>query len=135
MNYLSEALMKTLGDKSYSLKMNGVRNFPNNEFKVSFDLISLIGVFLYEFIFQLTGPVIVSGIVYEKEHSLREVMKMMGLKQHIYWLVTYFFCYMLYFITLAFFLILAAILKFRFFFTNDFGLVLFFFLLWGHVSI
>jgi hypothetical protein len=77
-------------------------------------------------------PVIASSIVYEKETSLREVMKMMGLKHHIYWTVTYVFNYLLYVITTTLIVALAIAFDFRLFKVNNIGVVAVFFLLWGH---
>ena len=55
---------------------------------------------------------------------------MMGLKQHIYWIVTYFFSFMLYFVATVFLLLIASGLGFRYFTTNDKLLVYVFFFLW-----
>ena len=84
-NYISEAILKTLAGPQFSLILNGFNSYPSYTYGESIDIITLVGPFIYVFIFQLIMPVTVGGIVYEKEKSLREVMKMMGLKQHVYW--------------------------------------------------
>lgn len=97
-------------------KLTGVRIHPIPRTKLDFDLISIIGpnifVFLYQvgrdFFFlcqscvvgcvltvfvvvvleQLLFPVVLAGLVYEKEFKLREIQKMMGLRMDVYWIVT-----------------------------------------------
>eukprot|EP00741_Cyanophora_paradoxa_P000094 tig00000057_g90.t1 len=54
----------------------GTKDYPSNPTPNEFDLVSLIGPFIYIYIFQLMFPVALGGIVYEKEQRLREVMKM-----------------------------------------------------------
>eukprot|EP01121_Diplochlamys_sp_Union-15-3_P000931 TRINITY_DN10786_c0_g1_i6.p1 TRINITY_DN10786_c0_g1~~TRINITY_DN10786_c0_g1_i6.p1 ORF type:complete len:784 (+),score=104.40 TRINITY_DN10786_c0_g1_i6:45-2354(+) len=136
-NFIGNALWRTLrGNSSYDLlEFSGTRNFPTERQKNDFDLVSLISSDFYVYIFQLLFPVILAGIVKEKEEGLREIMKMMGLKVHIYWLVTYFFNYILYLVTVFLIIILGAAFRFRFFTINNFGVYFIFFLLWGHTLV
>jgi hypothetical protein len=60
----------------------GIKNFPQPATTVGFDLVASVGPFLYIFLFQLTFPVILGGIVYEKEKKLREIMKMVSFPRH-----------------------------------------------------
>jgi hypothetical protein len=77
-------------------------------------------------------PVIIGAIVYDKEHSLREVMKMMGLKRRVYWGVTYLFNYLVYAVITTVTIIVAISLDFAVFKQNSFMLLLIFFSVWGH---
>lgn len=92
-----------------------------------------------------------SGLVFEKENKLREIMKMvrnssynqliqwywhvakqMGLKTPVYWLVQYIFYYMIYLVTTFLIIGIAAAMGFRFFSVNNFFPIFFLFFLWGH---
>jgi hypothetical protein len=64
--------------------LSGVKDYPTPEKDITFDIISLVGPQFYLYIFQLLLPVFLGNIVQEKETKLREIMKMMGLKSHIY---------------------------------------------------
>jgi ABC-type multidrug transport system ATPase subunit len=133
-NYLSSAMLReSSGNNKLQLKFTGVKTFPSYTWSAaSLDIIAAAGPFLYVFIFQLLMPVVLGSIVYEKEHNLREVMKMMGLKQRVYWIVTYFYNYVLYCVVVFLVIVIAAILGFKIFTVNSGGIIVIFFLLWGH---
>jgi len=115
--------------------LSGIRDFPAKESKPSVDIISLIGPTLYIYIFQLPFPVILGGLVLEKEKRLREIMKMMGLKSVVYWIVSYIFYFLIYILSMLLMCILAIILDFRFFRANDFGTYFIMLILFGNVSV
>jgi hypothetical protein len=54
-----------------------------------FSIIDLVGGFFFPFVLFMLMPIIMSMVMYEKEYRLREVMKMMGLRMNVYWVVTY----------------------------------------------
>ena len=62
-------------------------------------------------------------------------MKMMGLKSHIYYFVTYFFNYIIYMISTTVSLAVASVLKFRIFTDNSPLAIFVLFFLWGHVLV
>lgn len=93
------AFVNSLSPNGTLMISGGTKNFPYPGFTLDFDLISFIGPFFYIFIFQLTFPVILGGMVYEKEQKLKEIMIMMGLNMNTYWVVTYIFSYLLYLAT------------------------------------
>merc|ERR1711916_133661 len=94
-------------------------DFPRIEEGESVDIVTIFARFLYIYVFQLTMPVMLSAMVFEKEAKLLEIMRMMGLRISAYWLVSYVFNFLLYFISMIFFWILAAIAGFRFWTEND----------------
>lgn len=113
----------------------GTADFPVRERPVSFDLVSLIGPGLFHLLLHMIMPVIITAVVYEKEHKLLEITKMMGMRTPVYWAVTYIFSYLLYFVTAVFMLILGNAFGFRFFTDNSgFGMFMLFFL-WGHTLV
>jgi len=87
------------------------------------------------FLFQLMFPVILGGLVYEKQFKLREIMKMMGLKTYVYWTVTYLFSLFLYLCATLLFQFMAIGLDFAFFTRNDFGIVFVLTFLYGNCMI
>lgn len=115
-NYIADAMARQLDVKQTAVKskLTGVRIHPIPRTKLDFDLISIIGpnifVFLYQVsrdflcpscvasciltifvvvvVEQLLFPVVLAGLVYEKEFKLREIQKMMGLRMDVYWIVT-----------------------------------------------
>ena len=67
-----------------TMTLVGTKDYPTPELPNTFDIVSLIGPGLYMYIFQLLLPVFLGNLVHEKETKLREIMRMMGLKTHIY---------------------------------------------------
>lgn len=79
--------------------------------------------------------IIVGAIVYEKANRLRMVMKMMGLKSTVYWLVNYTFYYSQYsamIVIMWIFGIFANVQSFR---LHDPSVLFLIFFMWGHVLI
>lgn len=73
----------------------------------------LMGIFFYPFIMMLMLPVFMYTIVLEKQGRLRDMMSLMGLKMHNYWIVTFIFFYIMYCIQSLVFVIMCVILQFR----------------------
>ena len=89
---------------------------------------TLLPLFLMLQMLALTGTV-----VFEKEAKLRMIMKMMGLRMDVYWLVTYIFNYTQYWCTVMCIWIIGAIGGMKYVTTHDAGVLFLFFFLWGHV--
>lgn len=138
LNLVSNALFRVIkGDLSPTvfLRNTGVQDYPTGEKEVGFDIISVAGPFIYLYVFQLLLPVFMSNLVLEKELKLREIMKMMGLKTHIYWIVNYLFNFALYLIATFLIIIIAFALGFRVFTDNVFISYFALFFCWGHVMV
>eukprot|EP00003_Mantamonas_plastica_P028868 TRINITY_DN672_c0_g1_i2.p1 TRINITY_DN672_c0_g1~~TRINITY_DN672_c0_g1_i2.p1 ORF type:complete len:927 (-),score=322.82 TRINITY_DN672_c0_g1_i2:32-2431(-) len=132
-NLIVSAFSKSIG--GIQIQYLGSKNVPTDEQQIDFDLISLVGPLLYVYVFQLVYPVLASAIVYEKEHGLREIMKMMGLNMNVYWIVTYIYSYTLYLVALIIMWVVASLLGFRYYTQNDAGVIFMFIFLWGHVLV
>eukprot|EP01112_Ceratiomyxa_fruticulosa_P013038 TRINITY_DN3645_c1_g1_i2.p1 TRINITY_DN3645_c1_g1~~TRINITY_DN3645_c1_g1_i2.p1 ORF type:complete len:881 (-),score=186.76 TRINITY_DN3645_c1_g1_i2:11-2653(-) len=132
-NLITRSFVRMLTGKD--MYFAGVRDFPRTDTKVSFDLVSIIGPYLYLYIFQMIFPVMLETIVYEKEGKLREIMKMMGLNMGVYWLVTYIFNYLMFFIMIILTWILASLLRFRYWTLNAHGAIFGLIFIWGHVLV
>ena len=132
---LGNAFLKLVNPNATEFVLLGKKGFPSKEAEITFDLISLIGPYLYIYVFQLTFPVILGSIVYEKERKLDVIMVMMGLKMNTYWLVTYIFSFLLYFVAFLILWAAAAIFQFRFFTINDGGAIFLLFFFYGHCQV
>jgi len=108
---------------------------PTAEKKNTFDLIAIIAPYFLVYIFQLMLPVFLSNIVSEKEEKLKEIMKMMGLKESVYGVATYLFCLALYGIGMALMWIIGLIYNFSIFRKNSAGVIFILILLWGNVMV
>jgi ABC-type multidrug transport system ATPase subunit len=128
-------LWSTGGAQAPPVVYAGTADFPARERPVSFDLVSLIGPGLFHLLLHMIMPVIITSVVYEKEHKLLEITKMMGMRTPVYWAVTYIFSYLLYFVTAVFMLVLGNAFGFRFFTDNNGFAMFMLFFLWGHTLV
>lgn len=144
MNIMSNAFFKTVANATSSstttssstssagLTFAGTREFPTPDKINDFDLISLIGPTFYVFILQLLFPVLLGTLVYEKQYKLREIMKMMGLKTEVYWVVTYVLHYLLYMVATMIMVFVGIGLDIRYFSVNSFAAIFLLIFVWGH---
>ncbi|CAI7824126.1 unnamed protein product [Closterium sp. NIES-54] len=82
-----------------------VKDFPKVETTLGVDFVSLLGPLFYMWVLQLLLPVMTVALVYEKEQQLRIMMRMHGLKDEPYWLVSYLYFLLL---SLAYIFFLVA---------------------------
>ncbi len=74
-------------------------------------------------------------MTYWKEFKFREIMKMMGLKTEIYWVVNYLINLAFYLIAIFLMVGVAAALSFRFFLANAFFTYFVLIFVWGNVIV
>lgn len=142
-NFVSNALWRYIraqaglsDDTTDSYMLNpGVKNFPTGVVDNTFDIISLGCPNLYIYVFMLLLPVTMEALVIEKESRLRETMRMMGLKTHVYFISMYLWNYFLYLCLAILAMAIGLALGFTFWLHNSplAWIVLFF--LWGHTLI
>ena len=80
---------QVFGAANANLDMVGMKEMPKPKNTLNLDFSSLLGPLLYVGVVQLPMPVVLINIVYEKEFKLRTMMKMMGLSDIAYWLITF----------------------------------------------
>jgi hypothetical protein len=128
LNLATVAFLERRTGGSATAKLRSLRMMPQPERSLNLDFSSLLGPLFYVWLLQLLFPVGLAAIVYEKEHRLRMMIKMMGMNDRAFWLVTYLWNLLLYCIFavvlyaggnaigLAFFTINNAVLQFAFYF-------------------
>lgn len=98
-------------------------------------IIDLVGGFFFPFVLFMLMPIIMSLIMYEKENRLREIMKMMGLKMSVYWLVTYILFFLEYVVLMVVFWVAGAMVGLNFFTLHSPSIIFAYLFIWGHVLI
>ena len=66
-----------------------VKETPKLATKSKIDFSSLLGPLFFMWVIELLFPVILSSLVYEKKNNQRIMMKMHGLADGPYWMITY----------------------------------------------
>ena len=74
-------------------------------------------------------------VVYEKEHRLRTIMRMMGLTSNVYWLTTYALEVLKYIIILSLVYIFGALVGLKYFLKHDMLLMWLCMVLWANVCV
>eukprot|EP01087_Luapelamoeba_hula_P007099 TRINITY_DN1722_c0_g1_i1.p1 TRINITY_DN1722_c0_g1~~TRINITY_DN1722_c0_g1_i1.p1 ORF type:complete len:950 (+),score=149.32 TRINITY_DN1722_c0_g1_i1:132-2981(+) len=134
-SFVTDALSSLINGAVFGYVYAGVQAIPNKGDDREFDLASLVGPLLYSLILHQLLPVFLGAIVYEKEHRLREMMKMMGMKMWLYWFIVYLWNYFLYFVLMCILIFGGIILRFKFFTVNATATYFFLFAIWGHTLI
>ncbi|CAI5988674.1 unnamed protein product [Closterium sp. NIES-64] len=101
-----------------------VKDFPKVETTLGVDFVSLLGPLFYMWVLQLLLPVMTVALVYEKEQQLRIMMRMHGLKDGPYWLVSYLYFLLLSLAYIFFLVAFGSLIQLKCFTLNPYGLQL-----------
>ncbi|XP_043691356.1 ABC transporter A family member 7-like [Telopea speciosissima] len=101
----------------------------------NFDISSLAGPLFYSWIFQLLFPVILNSLVYEKQHKLRIMMKMHGLRDGSYWLITYSYFLFISSAYMTCFILFGTVVGLKSFTMNSYSIQFSFFLVFMNLQI
>jgi len=132
-----------LADAVRPILMVGMRPFPYSQSDFeditdAFGIVELLestGALMLSLSTIFLLPVLVSHLVYEKEHKLRSSMLMMGLDMRMYWMVQYLFDLILTLSALMVIYIVCIVADVAAFAKHDFGIVLVLLLLWANAMI
>ena len=99
-------------------------------------VINLVGTLFYPISISLLMPLFMYNIVIEKERQLIEIMKINGLKMRNYWISYFIFDYIVYAVTMIFFIIFGTyVFGLNLFKETDFLLVFLTLVIWGYAQI
>ncbi|KAF2577860.1 hypothetical protein F2Q68_00004379 [Brassica cretica] len=88
-NLASNAYLEFLKGSQTKILFEYIKEMPKPETKLTLDITSLIGPLFFTWVILLLFPVILTTLVYEKQQRLRIMMKMHGLGDAPYWIVSY----------------------------------------------
>ncbi|VAI31822.1 unnamed protein product [Triticum turgidum subsp. durum] len=102
-----------------------------------FDLSSLISPLFFTWIVELLFPVSVmlTYLVYEKQQKLKIMMKMQGLKDGPYWMISYGYFFVLSVVYMTFFVFFGSLIGLNFFRVNNYGIQIVFFFVYINLQI
>lgn len=115
-----------------AMQLLGVGSFPKQSSQLKLDFSSLLGPLFFCWVLQLLLPTYLQQLVYEKEKRLRMMMKMHGLKDPVYWLVTYLWFLVLYIIYVAIFIIFGYLVRLNQFRKTAMGIQIIFYFIFGN---
>ncbi|EFJ45135.1 hypothetical protein VOLCADRAFT_64058 [Volvox carteri f. nagariensis] len=107
-------------------------SFPKLALQLKLDFSVILGPLFYTWVVQMLLPSLLQQLVYEKEKRLRMIMKMHGLGDGAYWLVTYLWYLMVYIVYMVFFVVFGTLIRLKVFTTTPFSIQAVLFFIFGN---
>ncbi|KAM0933469.1 putative ABC-type sulfate transporter [Dioscorea sansibarensis] len=121
-NVVSNAYLQFLRGGGVKMLLEFTKEMPKAATQLSFDFSSLLGALFFKWVIELLLPVILTYLVYEKQHKLRIMMKMHGLEDGAYWAISYAYFVLLSTAYVVFFMVFGSLIGLKFFKLNDYSI-------------
>ncbi|KAL3342906.1 hypothetical protein AABB24_026777 [Solanum stoloniferum] len=119
-NLASNAYIQDLLGPSARMLFEFVKEMPKPETKLNLDFASLLGPLFFTWVVSQLFPVVLIALVYEKQQKLRIMMKMHGLGDGPYWLISHAYFLFVASIYMLCFVIFGSLVGLKFFLLNDY---------------
>ncbi|PNH04925.1 ABC transporter A family member 8, partial [Tetrabaena socialis] len=113
-------------------RLLGLMSTPKLPTTLKLDFSVLLGPLFYTWVVQMLLPSLLQQLVYEKEKRLRMMMKMHGLSDLAYWIVTYLWYLMLYCVYMTFFVVFGSAIRLKIFTTSSYSLQAILYFIFGN---
>ncbi|VVB04503.1 unnamed protein product [Arabis nemorensis] len=128
-NLVSNAYLQYLLGPGTKSLFEFVKEMPKLETTLHVDVASLTGPLFFTWVILLLFPVILSSLVYEKQKRLRIIMKMHGLGDGPYWMISYAYFLAISTIYVICLMIFGSAIGLKFFRVNDYSIQFIFYFL------
>ncbi|CAO2188698.1 unnamed protein product [Urochloa humidicola] len=119
-NMASTAYLKLFRGQNVEMRLEYLKEMPKAAVPMRLDLTTLLDALFFTWTVQLLLPVMLTYLVYEKEQRLRLMMKMHGLKDAPYWLISYTYFLSLSTAYMMFFMISGSVIGLDIFRLNSY---------------
>lgn len=134
-NLASNAYLQFLRGPGTNILFESVKEMPKPGTKLRLDLSSLLGTLFFTWVILQLFPVILTSLVYEKEQRLRIIMKMHGLGDGPYWMISYAYFLSISLIYMLCFVIFGSLIGLNFFRMNDYSIQFVFYFIYVNLQI
>ncbi|KAM3703643.1 hypothetical protein ACJW30_04G113300 [Castanea mollissima] len=134
-NLASNAYLQFLRGPGTNILFESVKEMPKPGTKLRLDLSSLLGTLFFTWVILQLFPVILTSLVYEKEQRLRIMMKMHGLGDGPYWMISYAYFLFISLIYMLCFVIFGSLIGLNFFRMNDYSIQFVFYFIYVNLQI
>ncbi|CAL0319926.1 unnamed protein product [Lupinus luteus] len=134
-NMVSNAYIQFLLGPGNEMLFEFVKEMPKLETPNKFDLASLLGPLFFTWVILQLFPVALISLVYEKQQKLRTMMKMHGLGDGPYWLISYGYFLALSVVYMLCFVMFGSVIGLKFFTMNDYTIQLVFYFIYINLQI
>ncbi|XP_075112067.1 ABC transporter A family member 7-like isoform X1 [Nicotiana tabacum] len=121
-NLASNAYLQSLLGSSARMLFEFVKEMPKAETKLKLDFASLLGPLFFTWVVSQLFPVVLIALVYEKQQKLRIMMKMHGLADGPYWMISYSYFLVVSSIYMLCFVVFGSLVGLKFFLLNDYSI-------------
>ncbi|KAK9996016.1 hypothetical protein SO802_020702 [Lithocarpus litseifolius] len=134
-NLASNAYLQFLRGPGTNILFESIKEMPKPGTKLRLDLSSLLGTLFFTWVILQLFPVILTSLVYEKEQRLRIMMKMHGLGDGPYWMISYAYFLFISLIYMLCFVIFGSLIGLNFFRMNDYSIQFVFYFIYVNLQI
>nr|XP_048329625.1 ABC transporter A family member 7-like isoform X1 [Ziziphus jujuba var. spinosa] len=134
-NLASNAYLQFLKGPGTQMQFDFIKEMPKAGTKTRLDLSSLLGTLFFTWVVIQLFPVVLSALVYEKEQKLRIMMKMHGLGDGPYWMISYAYYFTVSAIYMLCFVIFGSVIGLKFFTLNDYSIQFVFYFIYINLQI
>ncbi|CAH2043965.1 unnamed protein product [Thlaspi arvense] len=132
---ISNAYLKFLKGPGTSILFQFVKEVPRHGSKSNTDIASLLGPLFFTWVVLLLFPVILTSLVYEKQERLRIIMKMHGLGDGPYWMISYAYFLTISFLYVVSLVIFGSAIGLKYFRINDYSIQFVFYFIFINLQI
>ncbi|KAL3513214.1 hypothetical protein ACH5RR_025931 [Cinchona calisaya] len=134
-NLASNAYLQFLLGAGTKMLFEFVKEMPKPETELRLDFSSLLGPLFFTWVILQLFPVVLSSLVYEKQQRLRIMMKMHGLGDGPYWMISYAYFLLLSAIYMLVFVIFGSLIGLKFFSLNDYSIQFIFYFFYINLQV
>ncbi|KAL8140462.1 hypothetical protein V2J09_006483 [Rumex salicifolius] len=134
-NLVSNAYLQYFQKDGTKIQFEFVKEMPKQQSQLKSDGSDAFGVLLYAFVIMGSFPPVLTLLVYENQNRLRMMMKMHGLGDGPYWLITYSYFLALSSIYLFSFVVFGSFNGLKIFTFNAYSLQFVFYFLYANLQI
>ncbi|KAK6924977.1 hypothetical protein RJ641_009303 [Dillenia turbinata] len=134
-NMASSAFLQYLMGPTTKMLFEFVKEMPKPETRVRLDFASLLGGLFYTWVILQLFPVILKSVVYEKQQNLRIMMKMHGLGDGPYLMISYAYFLLISAVYMICFVVFGSLIGLKFFTLNDYSIQAVFYFIYINLQI
>nr|CAB3480866.1 unnamed protein product [Digitaria exilis] len=133
--HASTAYLNLFGGQNVEMRLEYLKEMPTAAVPMRLNLTTLLDALFFTWTVELLLPVILTYLVYEKEQRLRLMMKMHGLKDAPYWLISYAYFLSLSTVYMIFFMMSGSIIGLDIFRLNSYSIQSLFYFIYINLQI
>ncbi|XP_027916828.1 ABC transporter A family member 7-like isoform X2 [Vigna unguiculata] len=134
-NLISNSYLQFLLGPGTKIIFEFVKEMPKPETIFRLDISSIVGSLFFTWVILQLFPVILTSLVYEKQQKLRIMMKMHGLGDRPYWMISYGYFLVISVIYMLCFVIFGSLLGLKIFTVNDYSIQFVFYFIYINLQI